>query len=329
MGYTVVHRTPHDAEQADVSGAERLPFDKGLFKTTTANAAIESSAVETPFTFDDLVGSWNADLPKGARLEMQASVRVAVRWTKWFSLAAIDDGTLIQADEQEDGDGRVDVDTLKLKKPADAFKYRFEIAARKKPASLRLAAVTVSDERAPASPSAFSTGAWVTELKVKPRSQGDEQEQYKHDICSPTSLAMILEFWGVKKTTVEVAEMVRVPKTQTFGHWPFNVAAAASLGLEGWVARLNGLDELEHEIAAGRPVEVSLTWGPGELSGAPIKQTKGHLVVVIGFTDKGDVIVDDPAAPAASGRRVYKRAEFHRAWRVNKRGLAYLLGPKL
>jgi uncharacterized protein YvpB len=329
MGYTVVHRTPLDAEQADVSGAERLSFDKGLFKTATANATIESPAVETPFAFDDLVGSWNADVPKGARLELQASVRVGGRWTKWYSLAAIDDGTLIQADEQDDGDGKVDVDTLKLKKKADAFKYRFLIVARKKAVTLRLAAVTVSDDRAPAAPPSFSYGPWVTELKVKPRSQGEEGDDYKHDICSPTSLAMILEFWGVNRPTVEIAEMVRIPKTQSFGHWPFNVAAAGSLGLEGWVARLNGIDELEHEIAAGRPVEVSLTWGPGELDGAPIKQTKGHLIVVIGFTDKGDVIVDDPAAPRASGRRVYKRAQFHKAWRVHKRGLAYMLGPKL
>src|SRR5262249_13289203 len=159
------------------------------------------------------------ELPKGARLEMQASARVGGRWTKWYSLASIDDGTPIQAEPQEDGDAFVDADTLKLRKPADAFKYRFLLVARKKPLALRLAAVTVSDERAPAAPSTFAYGPWVTELRVKPRSQGDEQEQYRHDICSPTSLAMILEFWGVEKTTIEVAEMVRVPKTQSFGHW--------------------------------------------------------------------------------------------------------------
>ena len=50
---------------------------QGLFRTTTANATIESPVVETPFPFDDLVGSWNAELPKGARLEMQARARVS------------------------------------------------------------------------------------------------------------------------------------------------------------------------------------------------------------------------------------------------------------
>jgi hypothetical protein len=326
LGYNLVHRTPHDAEQLDASGAERLPFDKGLFRTTSASAAIESPPIETPAPFDDLVGSWNAELPKGSRLEMQARARVEGRWTAWYSLGSIDGG-LTAAEHQEDADGYVDVDTLKLRREATAFQYRFLLRSGKKPAVLRLAAVAVSDGKAPPQAPAFDGQA--VELKLKPRSQMDEPEDCRHDICSPTSLSMVLSFWGVDKKTLDVAELVRLPKSQTFGHWSFNVAVAAALGLEGWVARLDGLSELEREIAAGRPVVCSVTFGDGELTGAPLKKTKGHLLVVCGFAANGDVVAMDPAAPKSSCRRVYARAEFHRAWRVNKRGLAYLLGPKL
>ena len=43
-------------------------------------------------------------------------------------------------------------------------------------------------------------------------------------------------------------------------------------------------------------------WSPrsrsarGELDGAPISSTDGHLLVIVGFTDDGDVVVNDPAA---------------------------------
>jgi hypothetical protein len=61
-----------------------------------------------------------------------------------------------------------------------------------------------------------------------------------------------------------------------------------------------------------------------------MQKTAGHLIVVSGFTPEGDVIVDDPAGRGRGDvRRVYGRAPFHKAWRVNKRGLAYLIGPDL
>jgi hypothetical protein len=139
---------------------------------------------------------------------------------------------------------------------------------------------------------------------------------------------MALDFWGIRRKTAAIAELARDRSTGLFGNWPANAAAAGSFGLEAYVARLNSLEELQDELASGRPAVASLTFASGELSGAPIKATKGHLVLVTGFTDEGNVIVLDPAARARSGaRRVYAREEFRRAWRVNKRGLCYLMSP--
>jgi hypothetical protein len=168
----------------------------------------------------------------------------------------------------------------------------------------------------------------VRELAITPRSQFDAQEKYRQDICSPTSLAMALEFWGYRKPTEEVALAVRDRFSQLFGNWPANVAYAASHGLDARVARLDSITELEHMIAAGRPVIVSVAFDAGDLPAAPIDKTSGHLLVVSGLTKQGDVIVNDPAAPtAAEVRRIYPRADFHKAWRIKKRGLSYLIGP--
>jgi hypothetical protein len=86
-----------------------------------------------------------------------------------------------------------------------------------------------------------------------------------------------------------------------------------------------GLEDLEAEIAAGRPVEISHRWEKGELDGAPISRTDGHMIVVVGFTKDGDVVVNDPAAKPGSVRRVYKRAQIDKTWLMRGSGIAYVL----
>ncbi len=326
MSYTVVHRTPLDTTSCEASGLVRVPFEQGLFKTTAATATLQSAVIEAPFEFDDLVGSWNAKVPPLAGLKMQARVRIGSDWSGWFDLAAAGKDGLESVEKQEDDFGLVDVDTLRLKKKANAFRYRFQISAPSRPVTLRLAAVTVSNDTAPEL-KPFQAGPWVAELKVRPRSQTVEQEKVRHDICSPTSLAMDLEFWGMRLPTMEVAERVRDHKSGIFGDWPLNIAVAGELGLEAYAARLDGLEDLQDEIAQGRPVVASITFNEGELKGSPIKKTKGHLLLVVGFDFKGDVITLDPAAPPDSVRRIYDRKDFFKAWLVNKRGLAYLISP--
>lgn len=327
-GVTIVHLSPLDLEDALVEGLAPVPFERGLLQGT---GTLQSPVIEAAYPFDDLVASWNAEVPAGASIEVSAQARVDGRWTRWYRLARWTEDSPESFERQEDGDGLVDVDTLKLKLKADAFRYRVALAsAGARKARLLRVAVAYEDsarKAAPATP--FEPGPWVRELAVPPRSQMTEKPELRRDICSPASLGMLLQFWGRRLRTVEVAEAVRDRRAGVYGNWPLNVAAAAARGLAGQVARLPSLLELQDEIAAGRPVIVSVSFNKGELSGAPLERTRGHLFVVSGFTDKGDVIVRDPAAPDASGaRRVYKREQFERAWLRNKLGLAYLLAER-
>jgi cell wall-associated NlpC family hydrolase len=331
MNHNILHRTQLDAAGSRAAGLERLPLADGLFRTKAATATLESKDLEVPFGFDDLVGSFVAEVPAGGEAEMSVKVRLDDGWTDWFALGKLDAGgwtSPIEVPGAGSAAGAVDVDTLKLKKPATALRYRLKFKAGRKPVRLRSVAVAVSDAGSPAEPPAFSSGPWVRDLGLSPRSQGDAQEKYKHDICSPTSLAMVLEFWGRKLELEAVALAAQDRGSQLFGNWPANVAYAGSFGLEGRVARLESLADLEAEIAHGRPVVVSVTFSEGELPNAPIKKTRGHVMVVGGFTPEGDVIAYDPAGKGKEQvRRVYPRAAFHKVWRARKRGLAYLLGP--
>jgi hypothetical protein len=330
MNHDIVHRTALDTAKVRAVGLERVPFAAGLFRARSASATLESPDLEAPAPFDDVVGSFSADVPAGGEVELAVKARTAAGWSDWYLLGTARADGFASAPKSDDAVAALDVDQLKLKQEATAVRYRLKLRSGEGFLVLRSVALALSSADAPAGPPAAAVGAWTKELAVAPRSQRDAQEKYRNDVCSPTSLAMVLEYWGRKRETEEVALAVQDRTSQLFGNWSANAAYAALSGLDARVARLESIAELEREIADGRPVVVSVTFADGELPGAPLKRTSGHLLVVAGFTPDGDVVVLDPAAPDRDqARRVYGRAAFHKAWRVNKRGLAYIIGPDL
>jgi len=83
---------------------------------------------------------------------------------------------------------------------------------------------------------------------------------------------------------------------------------------------------LERELSAGRPAVVSHRFALGELPESPLPETRGHLLVVVGFTSEGDVVVHDPAANPERGepiRRTYPRESFARTWLERGAGITY------
>jgi Peptidase_C39 like family len=142
--------------------------------------------------------------------------------------------------------------------------------------------------------------------------------------CSPTSLAMLLRFHGVRTDVPAVARAVFDASYDGTGNWAFNVAYAGACGLRGVVAYLRGLDHVAAFVEAGLPVAISISWSNRELPGAPLEHSEGHLIVVRGF-ERSAVLVNDPAHPAVATR--YERAALDRVFRAHG-GVAYLVAPR-
>ena len=144
-------------------------------------------------------------------------------------------------------------------------------------------------------------------------------------ICSPTSVAMVLEYYGTNLPTTTVARGVYDNSTKIYGNWSFNTAYAASLGYNAYVDTFD-LNALKYTLSRGIPVICSIaTYDKAQLEGSPMAYPSGHLVVACGYEQIGGVTYinfNDPAAPTADTvRRSYRADQFERVWN----GIVYII----
>jgi len=261
-----------------------------------------TSETFTVAPFDRAVLSWNASGTAAFEIEAAGT---------WFSMGP--SGAKSES---------VDVDTLTLKPPATSFRFRVTPV---RGTTVTLVAVATWMKGTGRPYAERRSAAWGRVIEVPCRSQWVETKD-PGSICSPTSLSMVLEHHGLKKSTREVCEGVYDPAAKIYGNWPLNTAYAhAAGGFESYVARAGGLEEVEEEIAAGRPVVLSHRWNAGDLDGAPIASSDGHLIVVVGFTEAGDVVVNDPAAKLAGVRRTYSRRQVWTTFLGRGSGVFYVV----
>jgi hypothetical protein len=315
-------------------------YNGGSYFYGEATGPITSAA----FPFSQAVASWNAETPAGTWIETLLRVRTGSTWSKWYNLGVWASGTTTvkrhSLKSQADATGRVDVDTLLLgtrAKPSTAgafqLKVRFFSADRRALPALRNAAVVVSTT--PARPAALAPGQksrWGQQLEVPECSQmvyRDGGEVW----CSPTATSMVLAYW--EKSNGPCEEGVRAAVSGTYdrlydghGNWPFNAAYAATRGMEAYVSRFTSFAPAEPWIAAGVPVIISFGWGRGQLAGAAVPSSNGHLAVLSGFDASGNPVVNDPAASRDDAvRRTYSRSELERLWLQSSGGTVYLVYP--
>jgi len=303
-----------------------------------------SPIMSAGFSFREAIASWEAETPTGTWIETQIRAQVGGVWTKWYNLGvwAADTSTVRRHSVASQGDtnGYVGIDTLVIsnKKAAGTtyqVKVRLFSADGVAVPRVRASAVTVSTSPE-SSPALFpgSSAHWNQVLAVPECSQMVYPDG-GNVWCSPTSVAMVLRYWagdtalGACETHVRTALGGVYDYTfRAYGNWPYNTAYATTKGHQAHVTRFTRLSQLEPWISAGVPVVLSIAWSKGQLTGASIESTAGHLLVLVGFDAAGNPIINDPAAPNdAAVQRTYLRSEFEPLWLSASAGTAYLIYP--
>jgi hypothetical protein len=301
-----------------------------------------SPEITTVFDYKEAIASWNSTTPAGSWVEVQFRAQYGTRWSKWYVLGiwASDDSAVKRHSVrlQGDSDGFVAVDTFvssNKKETTNKFQLKlllFSVDGSSVPSVQNTSVAYSTSAPKEASVSAGNPAKWNTLLDVPECSQmvyADGGEVW----CSPTSTSMVLAYLdnyvGACEPRVRAAvEGVYDWIYDGHGNWPFNTAYAAAQGYEAYVARFTSLAKAEEYVAAGVPVIMSIAWGKGDLTGADIESTNGHLLVLVGFDSSGNPIVNDPASPDdVSVQKTYLRSEFEPLWLKASGGTVYLIYP--
>jgi hypothetical protein len=253
-------------------------------------------------------------------------------WTPWattatvgppaFTEAAVSSATTCAAPSAT-GALVPDVDQFTARQPIERVRLR----VRMRPAGALPAAWTVVLSASDPTPSPDDgPGPRVPGLAVPALSQMAEAPEIGERVCSPTCVAMVLGFWGRPVPVREVAAEVFHEGLDRYGVWPAAIHAAARRGVAGYLLRFPDWASAAWCLARGLPVIASIRFEAGELQGAPIARTGGHLVVITG-AEGDEVLVNDPAGPSRGQvPRRYLREEFCRAW-IGRSGVGYVLFP--
>jgi hypothetical protein len=297
-----------------------LDHDPGNGVFTSAPISLEQPASK-------VVLSLNITRATSGSTGVQGMVQAQISndWTPWFhlmtwGLSGPDEGIIASSH------GTVHTDVLKLQSASAMWRYRVTWRAEGEASIVHRVSLSFAipqDEQVSALRS-----AWGTRLDVPFLSQWNAMQHPPERVCSPTSVAMVTGFYGCSVSADEVAAAVYDKQHDIYGNWSLNVLAISRLGFEATVEHAGSLRFLEDSIQEGHPIVASIAYADGALPGAAKPASDGHLVVVSGFTDLGDVITRDPAARGDDAWLTYPREEFARAW-LDHGGVVYRITPEV
>lgn len=335
---------PRPAWAADAVKANRCAFigftNFSGFSSSPATRAGEtvltSPEIAAPIEWDELVVSWN--IPPGVHLAAEARAIYPKRATKYYTISTWSDDSAHFPREsgrrQADQDGLVRTDTLVLSNATRKVQLRITVGGAAAQRALKFLGLSFCNSAVPAAVREPNRTAWGKVIEVPERRQGEYEGG--GGWCSPTSLSMVLAYWGerlhrpeLNHTVPETAHAIAAGQRGDTGNWPLNTAYAGSYsGMRAYATRLEDIAELEEWIAAGIPVIISVSsYLTNDRTSGP---DNGHLIVCVGFTKKGDVVTNNPGVSVrrnVRARQVYARAKVVNAWKKSK-NTAYLIYPE-
>lgn len=305
----------------------------------------EESAItwskKSPIPFSELLVSWNASRPKNGSFVFFVKIKHH-HWSDWKKIAEWGRSGQKTFGNTKNRYVHAKHVRVEMQRGRLGFAYKIKVIAKKGADIRRLRALfaNVANEKN------FKTNTRACSLPSVCLKNFPKQSQFslnhgrRKDLCSPTSLCMVTEYFVRNYKLFPAKENLAVqikkfaPKVldktlNIYGNWLFNVAQAYSStrgNVLYHVERLENFKALHTHLMNKIPVPVSIR---GTLRGGAWPYNNGHFVVVIGWNNKTkQVLCVDPAFKNKNWMvRKYHIKDFLRAW-GRSRHLSYIPTPK-
>lgn len=292
-----------------------------------------SEAVEIP-PFRRLVVSWNSKTHSGAGIEVWVRVRTSLGWSTWLSYGkwTTDGMNTGSFSGQRDAIARLDIDELHTcQHDGNAVQVKAVLSRKHvdiESPLLKSVSITARPHAdSPDMPPGFHEGAYKS-LAV-PSIPQLAVPDIGNVICSPTSLTMLMAYYGVALPLETVCTGTLDNGTAIYGNWSYNIAYASENGFLAHVTYCEHFTEVLAAIQKDMPVIITVKMTRAEaLTGALQAYPYGHLLVVTGYEQAADgslyILANDPACrDAAEVKRRYLYSELNAVWQH----LAYCIVP--
>ena len=273
--------------------------------------------------FNQGLPSWNGTAPdNNSGFKVQMRFPYGATWSPWLTVGFWKSNIWSSYGLTSYGGGLVDIDYVKLNTYKNSWQFKIIITrtnAEQPSSTIHNLSFFVSDSRTTTSVNItnivndnpaelFIPTEFVCQYDVDPVIGGD--------ICSPTSVSMILKSYSIVVDPYQFALDTQDPYHNIFGVWPRVVQNASEFGLDGAVTRYRTWSEAREVLANGGRISMSV--------GSPL-YPNGHLIMLAGFTTDGRPIVHDPAKSNGYSY-VFNKTSISQSW-FNKGGISYTFYP--
>ncbi len=287
-----------------------------------------SPALRPTRPFNEVLPSWNIDLPPGTGVAIELSVGDRRGWSPWLHIG---DWGRVPASRRvvRCARGRVEIDIFRSDSLFDRARIRLRAFAPRgsphprdiPPPRLRRLHLCFSDTTQGLQARPPSRGPRRPPLRVPAIRQGTAPAAIASRVCSPASVAMALGALGRRVALTDACAAIFDPVHDLYGVWNRAVQYAWTQGVPGYLTRIAAWDRVLELTEIGHPIVASIAFQEGALRNAPFRSSKGHLIVILGLRPDGD-----PAAgPGEAVLRAYHREDLDRCW-IARGGYCYVFG---
>jgi hypothetical protein len=296
----------------------------------TGNGEWTSPSIKPPFAFDELIYSWDLQKPGDSfRLYLQAEFSPSDR-TEWLPAGfwgQVVDGITNRQRPTFDR-GILDMDWLRLKSKATAFKFKVVSAGKTPLANPPGLTIVASDSKGAAlKNSTLPPSPRIMDVPL--RRQMDSRGERMRDRCQSAALASAMEYFGKSIPLEDIVRFTHDPEYDYPGLWPRVTAAAQEFGHKAYVDRFRNWDDVKRTIAENKVILCSMRMAKGVCKAPPYASMGPHIVALCGMTDDGRVVVTDSALGKSGTGYLcqWLQSDFETVWMQTKGGVAMVICP--